>query len=46
LEKNERVLVIGAAEQFVRKTFWRDAGAFDDVEQCAQELLTMVGIES
>jgi hypothetical protein len=46
LKENKRVVVFGAAEQFVRETFWGNTRAFNDIKKCPQKLLAMIGIES
>jgi hypothetical protein len=45
LKENKRIVVLGAAEQFVREAFWRDPRALNNVKECPQKLLAIVGIE-
>jgi hypothetical protein len=45
LKENKRVVVFGAAEQFVGETFRSNPRAFNDIKKCPQKLLAMVGIE-
>lgn len=45
LKENKRVVVFGAAEQFVRETLWGNPRAFNDIKKCPQKFLAMVAIE-